>query len=255
MSKFDKKYGLQPVTSGLVLWFHSGLFHNKQPGNPNVAPQINIDDLSGTGNNGLLQNIGVTGSTVHTGNNTLATPYSTTFSAATSSILVPNSSSLQFTSAFTFDFWVLLSGYGGNNSGRLLDKNTAADYAMNISSSNNVTLNIGGTSYGSSANEILTSPFVIQNFVVRFDTTLATNQIEHRMNNQTWGYGTRHNTNCPTSSADLYIFNRLAGDRNCPCSMMSVKLYNRYLSNSELTQNYNQGLLLKKLFLENKLVA
>jgi hypothetical protein len=161
-------------------------------------------------------------------------------SANNSFFIVNDSSSIQFTTGFTFEFWVYTVGTGGNYGTFLNKQNPTSwsppygDYALR---SQNAVHEAWATSYFSRGSYTYTSQGVWKQVVVTWDNVSGIYKFYNDgvfISNMT---GTNNNP-AGTSNYPLWIGDSLATE-SFKGRMSIIRLYNRPLSSTEITTNFD----------------
>jgi hypothetical protein len=161
-------------------------------------------------------------------------------SANNSFFIVNDSSSIQFTTGFTFEFWVYTVSTGGNYGTFLNKQNPTSwsppygDYALR---SQNAVHEVWATSYFSRGSYIYTSQGVWKQVVVTWDNVSGIYKFYNDgvfISNMT---GTNNNP-AGTSNYPLWIGDSLATE-SFKGRMSIIRLYNRPLSSTEITTNFD----------------
>jgi hypothetical protein len=194
-------------------------------------------DLSKGGNNGTLTN-NPTYDYSNGGGITLTNALNATGSSVTQRVIVPNSSSIQFTTGMSADIWFYANGSTQPSTlPRLLEKSDFYILIFQTLPSNlnfNVSSIAGGRSI-TSINSPITNTTRI-NVTTTYDGQISKIYINGVLNNTTdWGSVSLIS---PTST-DLSIGDNFGWVRTFNGTIYSTKLYNRALSAAEVLQNYN----------------
>jgi len=195
------------------------------------------NDISRGGNNGTLTN-NPTYDYSNGGGITLTNALNATGSSVTQRVIVPNSSSIQFTTGMSADIWFYANGSTQPSTlPRLLEK---GDFYLLIFQTlpSNLTFNVSSIAGGrsiTSINSPITNTTRI-NVTTTYDGQISKIYINGVLNNTTdWG---SISPISPTST-DLSIGDNFGWSRTFNGTIYSTKLYNRALSAAEVLQNYN----------------
>jgi hypothetical protein len=225
----------QIVTSGLVMSLDAGNTKS-YPGTGTVWYDRSGNLNGGVVNNGTLVN----GPTYNYSNKggIVLTNTGTSGSSVTQRVIVPNSSSIQFTTGMSADIWFYANGSTQPSTlPRLFEK---SDFYVLIFQSlpSNVSFNVTSVAGGrsiTSINSLITNTTTI-NVTTTYDGQLSKIYINGVLNNTTnWG---SISSISPTST-DLSIGDNFGWNRTFNGTIYSTKLYNRALSASEVLQNFN----------------
>ena len=192
-------------------------------------------DRSGQGNNGTLTN-GPTPTIGKIGQALL-------FDGVNDYLNMGAPSALNITGPFSISAWINPKSFGGSSRGRVVDKfsdDGTTGYGFfvdNVNTTNGITICTGGcvgsAAVISNSNAIQTNTW--QHVVVSYNGTTATIYV----NGVSVGSGALDPP--PSGSNNFYVGNRSATDRAFDGTMDEVRVYNRALSQTEVTQLYNQG--------------
>ena len=228
--------GPQIVTSGLVL--HLDAANPKSYPGTGTTWYDRAGNLNGgVVNNGTLVN-GPSFSSMNVGGIILTNAIGASGSNVTQRVIVPNNSSIQFTTGMSADIWFYCNGSTQPSTlPRLFEK---SDFYVLIFQSlpSNVSFNVASVAGGrsiSSINSLITNTTKI-NVITTYDGQLSKIYINGVLNNTTnWG---SISPISPTST-DLSIGDNFGWNRTFNGTIYSTKLYNRALSAAEVLQNYN----------------
>lgn len=194
-------------------------------------------DLSRGGNKGTLTN-GPTYDYSNGGGIVLTNAFNATGSSVTQRVIVPNSSSIQFTTGMSADIWFYANGSTQPSTlPRLLEK---GDFYLLIFQTlpSNLSFNVSSIAGGrsiTSINSPITNTTRI-NVTTTYDGQLSKIYINGVLNNTTdWGSVSP----ISPSSTSLSIGDNFGYNRTFNGTIYSTKLYNRALSAAEVLQNYN----------------
>jgi hypothetical protein len=161
-------------------------------------------------------------------------------SSTSNFFVVNNSSSIQFTTGFTFEFWVYTVSTGGNYGTYLNKQNPTSwdppygDYALRVQGS---THEAWATSYFNRASITYNALNVWKQVVVTWDNVTG----EYKFYNDGVFISNMTGTNTSligTTNYPLWIGNSI-GSEPFKGRMSIIRLYNRPLSSSEITTNFN----------------
>lgn len=211
--------GNQIVRNGLVLWLDASNY----PGSGTTWT-----DISGKGNNGTLTN-GPTFSSNNSG--------SLVFDGLDDYISCGNSASLNITSALTLSSWVYLTAWSGYPGIIGKGYSTTGGYSTHIRPDYSIWFEIdtsGGTRYNYNPTSVTIGLNGWYNVVATYDQSL----MQIYINTVAAGAGLSTTTTIGTITANVEI-GRLSGYGYFQGRISNSTIYNRALSATEITQNFN----------------
>lgn len=156
-------------------------------------------------------------------------------------VTVTHNSNLDFTTNFTFSLWAFPRSFGTVNLGNILFKGGgfANGYALtwrNNTGQNTLRFAANNTTYQSSSNNIITLN-KWQHIALTFDSAAGSNQLKFYVNGVASGTASLGSALTPFT-ADLGIGDQPLGGRTADSLLDDVKMYNRTLSPTEITDEY-----------------
>lgn len=156
------------------------------------------------------------------------------FNGSSGDVLFVDSPSLDMSTALTITAWINPKSAGEGNFGRIVDKDSTAQYAFIIDDTGTgkcISANLASSTITGTANTITLNEW--QHVAMTWDNSLASGQVKLYVNASGAGTGTFTSTLSPNIS-NLRIGNRAAGDRTFNGLIDEVKIWNRGLSASEV---------------------
>ncbi len=162
--------------------------------------------------------------------------YALNFDGADDVVAVPDSSSLDLTSAFTFITWIYPHGLGENNNGRILHKATGYSgsdgYMFYLNDNNSLVTKIMSSIYTSGNNAF--SP----NNWTHVAVTWTGTTLQYYINGVPFGASQSANPTLTANTQPLYIGNNDTGVRAYDGIIDELKIFNRVLSAAEILEEY-----------------
>lgn len=160
------------------------------------------------------------------------------FSGASDCVEFTDADSLDPVNTLSVTAWVKPTSLGPSNGGRVADKEggTGQSWGFLMGPTNGIRFFINNTLYNSSLNVIRLG--VWQHVAGTFDKDAGSNQIKFYVNGVAAGTATR-STAFTANSAALRIGNNSANSRNFDGKLDEIKVYNRVLSPTEITDEFN----------------
>jgi hypothetical protein len=194
-------------------------------------------DASGNGNTGTLTN-GPTWTTGKLGK-------AINFDGANDYVTMGDPTALKLAGAFTISAWIYPESFGGNSRGRIVDKNSGfiAGYLLdldNFNTTNGIAVAVNDGFSATSRSRIFSNAVTLnkwQHIIALFDGTNVT------VYNNGVSVGASQTLTVPTSGTDNFVIGGRTTDntRNFDGYIDEVRVYNRALSGTEITNLYNLG--------------
>jgi len=191
-------------------------------------------DSSGNGNDGTINGptfvVGKIGSALQ-------------FDGVDDYVIVPYSSTLDISNAFTFEAWIYPTSFGESSLGRIFDKNYTTGYGFYIRNNSasqieQFAVSLNNSAYGSTNYSIVLNTW--QHIAVTFNNSLSSGQVKFYLNGAQVRTAWR-TTVVDTNTEPLYIGNIWSLTRTFKGIIDEVMIYNRNLNSTEISQDYQKS--------------